>query len=63
MCREGREGLTLSAEIVRREVIGGVVVEIVDEPSMAQRAVGYIRHSELFGSFDQTVCFVDCLEG
>lgn len=29
---------------------------------MSEWAVCYVGHSELFGSFDQAVCFVDRLE-
>jgi hypothetical protein len=55
--------LTLAAEIVGRKVIRRLVREVIDEPSMAQRAVGHICDAEFLGRVDQTVRLMQRLEG
>lgn len=62
VCLEGGK-LTTSSEITRRKVVGGFVVEVIHEPPVTERAVCYVGYSELFGGFDESVCFMDCLEG
>jgi hypothetical protein len=54
---------TCSAEIVRGKVIRGVVIEVIDEPSMSQWTVCDIGNAQLLRSVDQAVCLVECLKG
>ena len=55
-------GLTRSAEIVGGKIIRSLVGKLIDEPAMTQRAVCDIRHTQLFGSLDQTIRLVHSLE-
>ena len=63
MCWEWVSGLTCSSEVVGREVVGGFVGKVVDEPAVAERAVGYVGDVELAGGVDEAVGFVQGFEG
>ena len=51
-----------ASEVVRSEVVGSLVREVVDEPPVAERAVGYVGDIELAGGVDETVGFVESFE-
>lgn len=57
------ETLTSTAEIVRCEIIGRFVVEIIDKPTVAQRAESDESDAELFACVNQTAGLVHCFEG
>jgi hypothetical protein len=40
-----------------------LVREIVDEPTVTKRAVGYVGDTQLAGGGDEAVCFVEGFEG
>jgi hypothetical protein len=46
------ERLTGSAEIIRSEIVGGFIVEVIDEPTMSQWAISHIGHAQFFGCLD-----------
>lgn len=52
-----------AAEVIGCEVVGGVVVKVIDEPAVSQWAVGDVGHAQFFGCIDQAVRLVQCLEG
>ena len=56
-------GITGASKVVGREVVGGFVREVVDEPTVAERAVGYVGDVELPGGVDEAVGFVQGFEG
>jgi hypothetical protein len=52
-----------ASEVVGCEIVGSLVGEVVDEPAMAKRAVGYVGDVELAGGVDKAVGLVQGLEG
>jgi len=50
-------------EIVGREVVGRGVVEVVDEPAVAEGRVGDVCYAELLCRGDEAVGFVQRFEG
>jgi hypothetical protein len=56
-------GLTCSSEVVGRKVFGGFVGEVVDEPAVSERAVGYVGDVELASGVDEAVGLVEGFEG
>jgi hypothetical protein len=54
---------TCTAEVVGCEIVGSLVGEVVDEPAVAERAVGYVGDVELADGVDKAVGLVQGLEG
>lgn len=54
---------TVSAEIIRGKVIRGLVIEVIDEPTVSQWTVCDVSDVQLLCGLDQAVCLVDCLKG
>lgn len=54
---------TVSAEIVRGKVIRGLVIEVIDEPTVSQWTVCDVSDAQLLCCLDQAVCLVKCLKG
>lgn len=52
----------MPAEIIRRKVIGRLVIEVVNQPAMAQRTVSDICHAELLCRIDQAIRLMHRLE-
>jgi hypothetical protein len=52
-----------AAEVIRSEIVGGLVGEVIDEPAVAERAVGHVGDVELAGGGDEAVGFVQGFEG
>ena len=57
-----REKLTCPSEIARREIVGAVVIKVVDEPAVAERAVCHVGYPEFPRGINKTVGLVNCLE-
>jgi len=55
--------LTGAAEIVWSKVIGRLVVKVIDEPTVTQRAESDECDVEFFACVDQTASLVHCFEG
>lgn len=55
--------LTVPPEIIRREIIWGLIIEVIDEPAVAEGAVGDVSDAEFLSCADEVVCFVDGFEG
>lgn len=55
--------LTVTAEVIGRKVVRGVVVEVINKPSVAEGTVCNVGNIELLGGIDQVICFVHSLEG
>jgi hypothetical protein len=55
--------LTCQPKVISSKVVGGFVGEVVDEPAVTERAVGYIGDVELAGGGDEAVGFVQGFEG
>jgi hypothetical protein len=58
-----RSKLTGSAEVVLREVIGGLEGEVIHQPAVTEGTVRYVRDAEFFGCVDEIVRLVQGLEG
>lgn len=54
---------TVSAEIVRGKVIRGLVIEVIDEPTVSQWTVRDVGDAQLLCCVNQGVCLVECLKG
>jgi len=54
---------TCSAEVVGSEVIRGLVVEVVHEPTVSERTVGYVGNVEFTSGVEEAVGLVQGLEG
>lgn len=67
LCGMRKPGVWLSltgpSEVVRREIVGCLEGEVVDQPAVAERAVGDVGDVELAGRLDQPVGLVDGLKG
>ena len=48
----GGRSLTIPAEVIRCKVIGCLIVEVIDQPAVAQGAVGDVCYVQLLGGFD-----------
>lgn len=59
----GKWGRTLSPEVIRRKIIRCLVVKVIHEPAVAERAVCDIGDAQLFGCLDESVCFVKSFKG
>ena len=54
--------LTISTKVVLCKILRGIVVEVVDEPAVAKRAVCDVCHAQLPGCVDKTIGLVQRLK-
>jgi hypothetical protein len=59
----GQSRLTSAPEVVRSEIVGSLIGEVVDEPAVAERAVSYVGDVELSGGINEAVGLVEGFEG
>lgn len=52
-----------TTKVIGCEVIRGLVWEVVDEPAVSERRVGYVGDVEFFGGVDEAVLLVEGFEG
>lgn len=57
-----QQKLTSTAEIIRCEIVGRFVVEIIDKPTVTQRAESDECDAEFSACVDQTAGLVHCFE-
>lgn len=54
--------LTLPSEIIGRKIIGGLVLEFINQPAVAQGAVSHVGHTQFPRSLDETIRLVQGLK-
>ena len=57
-----KEKLTCPSEIARCEIVGAVIIKVVDEPAVAQWAVCHVGYPEFPRGIDETISLVDRFE-